>query len=181
MSSTLTTDPDDPTRTATDDENRLLSFTPCGDAPPVDRDALRAMYDRFDGTDRAQGVPPADPERRHEWLDTLLDGGDNVVAWHDGEAVGHAALLGDPNPDGDSGADGPDSHELAVFVDPDYRGAGVGTELLRSLLAYGDRRGVERIFLSVERANRAAVALYRKFDFDVVHRGHLETEMVRKM
>ncbi|UPV74444.1 GNAT family N-acetyltransferase [Halorussus limi] len=162
-----------PPRTLTDGEGRVLQFRASGDSPSEsatesapesgdeatadgtdERGALAAMYDAFDASDRAQGIPPADPRQRAQWLDRLRDGIE-VVAWHGDVAVGHGILLG-----------GGPGHELALFVHPDYREAGVGTALLRTLLGRGRTAGVERVWLSVERTNLPAVSLYRGVGFE---------------
>ncbi|UPW00481.1 GNAT family N-acetyltransferase [Halorussus gelatinilyticus] len=140
------------------------------DAPASDaRDALGAMYDAFESGGRAQGIPPANPRRRAEWLDRLHEG-IGVVAWHGDGAVGHGILL-----------DGGPGHELALFVHPEYRGAGVGTALLRTLLGRGRSAGVERVWLSVERTNRPAVGLYRGAGFEPTGGAVGELEMARSL
>ena len=128
------------------------SSTDC-ESSPTDREALAAMYDAFDTADRAQGIPPADPHRRRQWLDRVSEGL-TVVARHGERAVGHGVLL-----------DGDDGHELALFVRPGYRRAGIGSAVLRTLLGRGRSAGVERVWLSVRRGNRPAVHLYRKTGF----------------
>ncbi|WP_435099049.1 GNAT family N-acetyltransferase [Halarchaeum sp. P4] len=138
-------------------------------ASASDRDALCAMYDSFDATDRTQGLPPTRADARRDWVDTLL-AGRSVVARRDGHIVGHAALL-------ESG----DGHELAVFVAPDARGVGVGTGLLRGLLGAHRATGGGRVWLSVEPSNRCARALYRRFGFDVAERGRFELTMTKQI
>lgn len=48
---------------------------------------------------------------------------------------------------------------LLIAVEPSHRRAGVGTALLRSVVAEGETRGVARLHLEV-RANNPAIALY---------------------
>ena len=159
-------------RTVTDEDGRVIRFRAAGDSAsesPSERDSLAAMYDAFDAPDRAQGIPPANPRRRTQWLDRLREGIE-VVARHEGSAVGHGILL-----------DGGPGHELALFVHPDYRGAGVGTALLRTLLGRGRSAGVERVWLSVERTNRPAVSLYRAAGFAPIDSGLGELEMARSL
>ncbi|QDX40063.1 GNAT family N-acetyltransferase [Salarchaeum sp. JOR-1] len=132
-----------------------------------DTDALVEMYVDFSQEDRAQGVPPVGEERVRDWLDTLTGDGYNVVAWHGDRVVGHATLV----PDGTGG------YELAIFVHQAYQGAGIGTRLLRNLLGHGAAQGVERVWLTVERWNRAAVALYEKVGFETVDAESFELEM----
>ncbi|GAD51252.1 hypothetical protein MBEHAL_0012 [Halarchaeum acidiphilum MH1-52-1] len=149
-------------RTAADGGRVRIDTADDGDAA-----ALAAMYDAFPPADRTQGLPPARPEDRREWIETLLDAR-NAVARRDGRIVGHAALLG-----------AGDAHELAVFVAPDARGVGVGTALLCGLLGAHRDRGGGRVWLAVESSNRRARALYRRFDFAIVRRGGVELTMAR--
>jgi ribosomal protein S18 acetylase RimI-like enzyme len=135
-------------------------------------DAVVSMYDDFDPADRAQGLPPVGEERVREWLHKLVDGdGYNVVAWHDDRAVGHATLV----PDGES------AYELAIFVHQAYQSAGIGTELIEALLGAGQTDGVEVVWLTVERWNRPAVALYEKMGFETVAAESFELEMAVRL
>lgn len=141
-----------PPRAVTDGEDRMIRFE-CGDGSAAERESLAAMYDAFGTADRAQGIPPANPRRREQWLDHVSEGV-TVVAWHGDRAIGHGVLL-----------DGEDDYELALFVHPGYRQAGVGSGLLRTLLGRGRSAGVERVWLSVQRTNRPAIHLYREAGF----------------
>lgn len=64
---------------------------------------------------------------------------------------------------------------LAMSVDPDYRGLGIGTALLRAHLTALQKRGYARVSLSVQKAN-AALRLYRRLGFSVI--GETEEEYV---
>lgn len=162
-----------PRRAVVDGDGRRLTLeSRTGEPDPELESGLAALYDRFEDDDRAQGIPPAKPTRRQEWLDGLLAAtGVGVVVRHEGQAVGHGRLLGT--------GDGP--AELAVFVDPDYRGVGVGTELLGALLSAGRERGYSGVVLSVERSNTPAMGLYRQFGFEVANYGRFEVEMERDL
>jgi ribosomal protein S18 acetylase RimI-like enzyme len=147
-----------------DDEQRSIGIE-AGD----DRTALAEMYADFEAEDRAQGIPPVGERRIDRWLETLSEGL-SVVGWHGERAVGHAVLM--PMDDG--------RHELSVFVHPDYRGAGIGTRLLRTLFGHGRSHGVETIWLSVQRSNRPARHLYKSVGFETTVSG-LEHEMERDL
>jgi len=135
-------------------------------------DALVAMYDDFDPSDRAQGVPPVGEDRVRDWLDTLLEqDGFDVVAWHDDEVAGHATLVPD---DGET-------YELAIFVHQTYQGAGIGTRLIEALLGHAQANGAELVWLSVERWNRPAVALYEKVGFETASAESFEMEMAIRL
>lgn len=131
-------------------------------------DGLVEMYEQFDPADRAQGIPPVGEERVRTWLETLV-GEDchNVIATHHEAIIGHATLVGD----------GDGAYELAIFVVQDYQGAGIGQELLERLLGYGERQGVERVWLTVERWNRPAISLYKKVGFETTDAQSFEHEM----
>ena len=75
--------------------------------------------------------------------------------------VGYAgiALLG---PDSD-----PESEVHTIAVDPAARGGGIGAMLLRVLLEVAETRG-GAVYLEVRTDNEPAIALYRRFGFDVV-------------
>jgi ribosomal protein S18 acetylase RimI-like enzyme len=135
-----------------------------------DLDALVAMYDEFTDADRAQGLPPRGETRRRSWLQSLVPEGVHLLAVHDGLAVGHAALV----PMSET------THELVVFVRPDYQLAGIGSRLVSHLLGAGRARGVERVWLTVHRHNRVAKRLYRSTGFEITTRGR-EWEMAREL
>ncbi len=55
--------------------------------------------------------------------------------------------------------------ELAVAVVPNARGLGVGSALMRALLAQAREDGYGALSLAVDRHNDGAIALYRQFGF----------------
>ena len=128
---------------------------------------LVSMYAGFDPAQRAQGIPPSDPDRIDPWVATILGEGHHVVARHDADCVGHAMLV----PDGDG------AFELAIFVHQDYQGAGIGRRLLRHLLGTGAAAGADRIWLTVERWNAPAIGLYRSVGFETVRADRFDIEM----
>ncbi|MFB6219252.1 MAG: GNAT family N-acetyltransferase [Halobacteriaceae archaeon] len=168
-----------PPRDIEDGEGRDIALRVADDG---DLDDLVAMYDVFDPADRAQGLPPVGESAIRTWVAGLLgagadDGGParareglNVAAWHADRVVGHATLVPDD-----------DGHELAIFVHQEYQGAGIGTELLDTLLGYGAEQGVERVWLTVERWNRAAVAVYEKAGFEITDAESFELQMAREL
>lgn len=132
-----------------------------------DRDGLVAMYQDFDPAQRAQGVPPSDPDRVEPWVQTILDSGVHVLARHDDRVVGHAMLVPDTE----------DAFELAIFVHQDYQGAGIGGQLIRHLLGAGAAAGTRRIWLTVERWNAPAISLYQSVGFETVLAERFDLEM----
>jgi diamine N-acetyltransferase len=53
----------------------------------------------------------------------------------------------------------------SMFVEEQFRGCGVGSELLRRALAWLDSRGARSKVVTVAHANPGALALYRRFGF----------------
>lgn len=154
----------EPTHSFTDDEGRDIEVRVAQD----DIEALVSMYKAFNSEDRAQGIPPIreDPIRR--WLDRVFEPKClNTVAWHGNKAIGHAMLVPD-----EQGA-----YELAIFVLNEYQSAGIGTQLLKTLLGHGKENGLERVWLTVERWNEPAIALYKKVGFEMSGSESFEIEM----
>lgn len=136
-----------------------------------ERNALVEMYTEFDPADRAQGIPPGNERSIGTWLGKILSPACyNVIAWHGEDAVGHATLVPD-NAD----------YELAIFVLQSHQEAGIGTKLITGLLGHGQAEGVERVWLSVERWNRAAIALYEKIGFRPSDAESFELEMTLRL
>ena len=137
-------------------------------ATAADAEPLLAMYREFDPADRAQGIPPVQDAAIERWLETVLaEDCANVVALFDGTPVGHATLV----PDRD------DRYELAIFVLSAFQGAGIGTELLETLLGLGQSEGIEKVWLTVERWNDPAISLYKSAGFVTSDAERFELEM----
>lgn len=158
--------------TVTDRAGRDLDITGYqGPLPNGDVAALAGMYGTFGFEDRAQGLPPTGSDAVRSWLDRLGDlGAAHVLVEHDDSPVAHAVLV----PDGDA-------YELAIFVQPDYQGARVGTHTMEALFDYGRTRGVETVWLHVEKSNSPAVSLYQHYDFEITNERPLEFEMKRAL
>ena len=58
-----------------------------------------------------------------------------------------------------------DAHVTNVAVLPDYRGRGIGEQLMRELMARAAARGAQRITLEVRARNTTAQNLYRKLGY----------------
>ncbi|GGM62007.1 ribosomal protein S18 acetylase RimI-like enzyme [Halarchaeum rubridurum] len=156
----------------TDGAGRQLDITGYrGVLPDGTANALAGMYGTFGFEDRAQGLPPMGLDAVRSWLERLGDSGArHVLVEHDDVPVAHAVLV----PDGDA-------HELAIFVQPEYQGARVGTHTMEALFDYGRERGVETVWLHVEKSNAPAVSLYQGYDFEITDERPLEFEMVRDL
>jgi GNAT superfamily N-acetyltransferase len=158
-----------PPRDFTDAEDREITVQRADDDA---QEALLEMYLDFDPEDRAQGIPPTQESAIEEWLTNVVaEDCLNVVAWHDGDAVGHAMLVPDRQ----------ESYELAIFVLHDYQGARIGTELVRSLLGWGKEEGIDKVWLTVERWNDPAVRLYEKVGFETTDSQSFELEMAIRL
>jgi ribosomal protein S18 acetylase RimI-like enzyme len=160
-----------PPRAFVDAEGRSIRILGVGTDLDRDRatELLVEMYRAFDPADRAQGIPPTGETAVRDWVGRVLaEDCQNVVAVaNESEtAVGHVTLVPDS-----------DEHELAIFVLQSHQGAGIGTELLRTALGHGAANDVCRVWLTVERWNAAAVALYRKMGFETSDDGSFELEM----
>jgi len=155
-----------PPREITDGEGRTITLRHLRA-----REALVEMYLAFDPADRAQGIPPEGESDIREWLDWIT-GPDavNLVARHDGTTVGHATLVA-----GDGG------YELAIFVLQPYQSAGIGTALLETTLGAAAADGIECVWLSVERWNQPAIALYHNLGFEPTENAAFELEMTLRL
>lgn len=60
----------------------------------------------------------------------------------------------------------------AVTVDADHRRQGLGTALMAALIGWGVERGANKVYLQVDRANSAALAMYRSQGFARHHGYH---------
>ena len=86
-----------------------------------------------------------------------------LVAWADGEIVGHAGL----HPAAQSPRRSHAMH-LGMTVRTDWHGKGVGSALMEALLALADGwLNVTRLELTVFVDNERAIALYKKFGFEL--------------
>ncbi|MFB6268310.1 MAG: N-acetyltransferase family protein [Halobacterium sp.] len=149
---------------AFDDDGRPFVVRP---VEAGDTDGLVSMYDAMSAETSTLGLPPRTRERTERWLAGLRGDGVNLVAVADGQVVGHAAA---------APADDPDP-ELVVFVHPAHRGRGVGTELLKHLIAHVDDRGCASLRLTVSEDNDRAVHVYDNLGFDVSERLRAELRM----
>ncbi len=103
--------------------------------------------------DRIASEPPIDIEERAAFFARSADG--SVIAAAHGQIVGllhvHVSRFG--------------FGELAMLVDRDWRGRGVGSALVQAAIDYARGQGLHKLCLEVFAHNAAAIALYRKFDF----------------
>lgn len=93
-----------------------------------------------------------------------------VVAVEEGVPVGAAWLRDLPADDPGYGFVADGVPEVSIGVRADWRGQGIGAALLQRLLADAAAAGIDRVSLSVERANPAQ-RLYRRAGFVTVATG----------
>ncbi|MFC6874095.1 GNAT family N-acetyltransferase [Halobellus marinus] len=140
---------------ATDADGREIEIRPYRDS---DFAELVEMYDSFDPTQRAQGVPPLAIDGIRSWLSDVLDGV-NVVASCDGRIVGHVGFV----------PDGTGRHELFVFVHQDYQQAGIGSHLLAGGMGQAQQDSVGYVWLTVEKTKRYQQRFYSRAGFSAVN------------
>ena len=123
-------------------------------------DAVVRMYEGLDPTNRTMGLPPASRERLEQWLTNFTEDGWNLVAVDDDRVVGHVGVV-------PATAEDP---QFVIFVHDDYQNRGVGSELIRHLIASAADRGHDALQLDVAKENRRAISVYRNVDFEVTER-----------
>jgi L-amino acid N-acyltransferase YncA len=120
-------------------------------AEAQDREAILAMYEKFEPKGASLGLPP-----RYDlegWL-ARLAGYYNLVAELDGRVIGHGVLCGDNG-----------SAEVAVFIHQEFRGAGLGRRLLSALVREASRAGFHRVWGVTEYDNIPMLRLARSLGF----------------
>jgi RimJ/RimL family protein N-acetyltransferase len=138
--------------------------------PAENRDyhGILEMYDSFEPKESAQGLPPADPVRRQNWVHQIVSGSINVLAEADEKVVGHASLLEMQRGE---------CCELEIAVHQEWQNRGIGTELTRLLVDIARTFGYCRIWLTVENLNRRAIHVYEKCGFGFIGPFEAEREM----
>ncbi|GAA0281828.1 GNAT family N-acetyltransferase [Halobacterium noricense] len=135
---------------------------------PTDFDAVVDMYDDLDAYSRTQGIPPTTRSKIIDWIESLFEEGWNLVVDGDGEQIiAHTAAIPDSAP----------RPELVIFVHQSVRNRGIGTELLKHLVAHAGAREHEGLKLHVSRGNKHAITVYENIGFDVAKREASDLEM----
>lgn len=137
--------------------------------------AYRALW-TFDRADYAAHLKRLSPEDRrsrfqHAATDAQIDahveaflrGGGHVIGWFvDGDLRGAAEVA--IFPDGETA-------EAAFEVEPEWRGRGVGAELVNRSLLWARNRGVRRLLIHTTRTNTAMLKAAKRrgatFEFDL--------------
>lgn len=148
---------------------------------PDDWRLWREVRHRALGTDpSAFGSTLADwqgsGDREDRWRGRLLDVPFNLVAITAGSLVGQASGT---RPDS-AGV----TELISLWVDPQFRGVGVGDALIREIQRWALTSGASTLRLSVKRGNRAAIGLYERHAFAATGRpgdDEEEVEMVLRL
>jgi [ribosomal protein S18]-alanine N-acetyltransferase len=61
-----------------------------------------------------------------------------------------------------------EAHILNLAINPDYRGRGYASQLIRHVTGYYGKMGISNFFLEVRDSNIKAINLYRMFGFKVI-------------
>jgi GNAT superfamily N-acetyltransferase len=117
------------------------------------REALEAMYARFEPKGSAMGLPPRSAQELRAWLDSL-QGYVSLVVCEGPLVVAHGILC----PEGSSA-------EVAVFVHQDYRSKGLGRKLLSELIQRARQLGLKRVWGMTEWDNVPMLRLAHSLGF----------------
>ena len=126
-----------------------------------------------------QALPPEHPEAHVRRLgDQRVGRVTYLVAWADGQAVGHALVRwgGTTNPELRwlLGREERHPYVEALLVHPDLRSRSVGTQILAAAEALVRHRGIRRIGLAVAVANVRARTLYERLGYQDAGAGEFE-------
>jgi GNAT superfamily N-acetyltransferase len=124
--------------------------------------ALTELREQWTRERHGTGADPGFADRFGAWFTAEAHQRTFWLAVHDATAIGMANLLTFermPGPGVDTGRWG---YLGNMFVVPDHRNAGVGRQLLDTLVAHADARGFERIVLS---PSERSVPFYRAAGF----------------
>jgi len=59
-------------------------------------------------------------------------------------------------------------HITNIAVEKSFRGKGIGNALMEYIIEYGYTKGFHAMTLEVRKGNRSAIALYEKYDFEIL-------------
>jgi RimJ/RimL family protein N-acetyltransferase len=129
---------------------------------PASAADARAMAELFAAVaEERTGIasePPVDVEERTARFAASIDG--SIVAVADGQVVGLIHVAATRYGVG----------EIAMLVDREWRGRGVGSALIQAAIGWARGQALHKLSLEVFAHNAAAIALYRKSGF--VEEGH---------
>ena len=117
--------------------------------------SLVNMYDTYKTLGSVQGLPPVDKGKRLQWVQDIISNGTNLLALFEDNVIGHASLFSIPV----------NRAEFFVFIHQDYQSQGIGTGMTLYSIDWAQQENLSTIWLSVERKNYVAIALYNKVGF----------------
>ena len=117
--------------------------------------SLIRMYDTYKPLGSVQGLPPIDKDKKHQWVQDMISNGTNLLALFEDNVIGHASLFSIPV----------NWAEYFIFVHQDFQRQGIGTGMTFYVIDWAQQEDLSTIWLSVERKNYVAIALYHKVGF----------------
>jgi len=117
--------------------------------------SLIHMYDTYKPLGSVQGLPPIDKDKRHQWVQDIISNGTNLLALFEDNVIGHTSLFSIPV----------NWAEYFIFVHQDFQSQGIGTGMTLYVIDWAQQEDLSTIWLSVERKNYVAIALYHKVGF----------------
>jgi RimJ/RimL family protein N-acetyltransferase len=116
---------------------------------------LAVFYDLFEPKGEYQGIPPTDREPRMRWLSEILVNWHNFLILDADRIIGHVAVTHGQGK----------LEELIIFMLEEYRGRGIGTEVLNLVGGWLREKGTKRLWVTVESTNTPAVRCFTKVGF----------------
>ncbi|WP_436933818.1 N-acetyltransferase family protein [Halovenus marina] len=127
--------------------------------------SLVTMYEDVEWDHRTMGIPPKTRAAIRDWVESLFEGGWNLVALIEDKIVGHIGVAPAES----------DRPQFVVFVHQDYQGRGIGSELVKQLVAHAADDEYEALTLSASPHNERAIHLYREMGFEMTSDAYEET------
>ncbi len=133
---------------------------------------LKHMYDTFEPKGIEAGLPPANDETRHKWIEMMVSSFYNILAAHKCLIIGHAALdkmveQGSP--------------EYLIFVKKKFRHCGIGTKISGIVKEVARDVGYKKVYLNVRTGNAIAIRMFKKVGFEFVGDIDIQREMELKI